>query len=81
MSMLVIDSRYQEYPAVSSPMDVGIMSMPLLVCQRSMTFGPVWAEPIEMQWASIWRVLSLAKAKGSKQPETDRGSAMDPVEA
>jgi hypothetical protein len=59
----------------------GIWNIQLPAAQEKMTFvnapngwseifGSVWLEPIKIKWASIWRVLALAKAKASEEPES-----------
>jgi hypothetical protein len=41
-------------------------------------FGSAWVEPMDIQRASIWRGLTLAKVEALKDPERQRGLTMDP---
>jgi hypothetical protein len=47
------------YPVGNSPAEDGIMTVPHLIKQGSMTFGPAWVKPVDIEWVSMWSVLAV----------------------
>jgi hypothetical protein len=68
LSLSVNDRRWLGQPTARRPREEDIMSMPNLVGYGSITFDSAWVELMNINRASIWRVLVLATVKILKNP-------------
>lgn len=69
MSLIMKGRGNLVYPALNSPREDGIVSVPNLIGHRSMTSGSVEAEPIEIKRIPVLRGLILSKVEALKNLE------------